>query len=326
MTPRIGLAAGYDPTVPVATQATWMREAEQHGFELGFFSETLMLLRDAPTALAAYALATERLRIGATMVVRLRSAVVMAQTAATLDELSGGRLVLAPGACTSVHAERHELPPAPAGAALVEWVATMRALLRGEDVRGVALGWRPVRPHVPFLIPATTRNGLRRAGQIGDGVLLPSVASPEFAANAIEIVHDAVEEAGRDWDSFEVAQLVTCAVTDDRDTALAAVRREVATKFSPLQLPSVLRSARQIGEPYVTDADAKVVAAAWTEGGPAAAQRALPEHVLAGVTAAGTPNEVRACIDRYRAAGVKLPIVRPVVPDHVRAILELLSC
>ena len=98
---RIGFGLGYGAFMDAREIAGWMKQAEERGFELGFFSETIELMRDSVTALAAIGLATTKLRLGSTQTVRLRSPVVMAQTLATLDELTGGRMTLAPGTCTS---------------------------------------------------------------------------------------------------------------------------------------------------------------------------------------------------------------------------------
>src|SRR5205823_7968613 len=98
------------------------RQAEMRGYDMAFFSEALLCNRDSVTALAAFGLATSRITLGATQVVRLRSPVVMAQTLASLDELAGGRIVLAPGACTDKHARRHGLAPVTPALALRERV------------------------------------------------------------------------------------------------------------------------------------------------------------------------------------------------------------
>jgi 5,10-methylenetetrahydromethanopterin reductase len=87
-----------------------MQQAEARGFEMAFFSETIELMRDSVSSLAAIGLATRKLQLGSTQIVRLRGPVVMAQTLATLDELTGGRMTLAPGACTKSHARVHALP------------------------------------------------------------------------------------------------------------------------------------------------------------------------------------------------------------------------
>jgi alkanesulfonate monooxygenase SsuD/methylene tetrahydromethanopterin reductase-like flavin-dependent oxidoreductase (luciferase family) len=331
---RIGLATGYDPTVGVREFAESVREIDRRGWEIAFFSETIALMRDSVTALAAFACDTTRVRLGCTQVVRLRSPVTMAQTLASLDELSGGRMVLCPGACTSFHAERHGLEPVDPPRALREWVETIRLLLSGEPVSytgtvvkldRVGLGWTPPRARVPLWIAATSATGLAMAGTIGDGVLLNTVASPEYSANAVKIVRRAAEAAGRDWSSFEVAQLINTSVEDDHDRAVDAVRWEVATKFLPGKFRTQAGPRLRVGEPSIDAALVPELEAAHHHGGPDALARALPASMVQGLTAAGTPAEVLARIERYRDAGVKLPIVRPAAARQARAIIDLLS-
>ena len=76
---RIGFATGYDPELDVRGFATLVRQVEERGYELAFFSETFWLMRDSVTATAAFGMATERIRLGFTQVVRLRNPVTMAQ-------------------------------------------------------------------------------------------------------------------------------------------------------------------------------------------------------------------------------------------------------
>jgi alkanesulfonate monooxygenase SsuD/methylene tetrahydromethanopterin reductase-like flavin-dependent oxidoreductase (luciferase family) len=331
---RIGLATGYDPALSVRDFAEAVAEVERRGWEIAFFSETVALMRDSVTALAAFAAATSRITLGCTQVVRLRSPVLMAQTIASLDELSGGRLVVCPGAATRVHAATHALDPLDPPVALREWIEAIRLLLGGEPVsyagrvvklEGVALGWKPIRPRVPLWIAATSATGLRLAGEIGDGVLLNTVASPEYAANAVAIVRRAVEAAGRDWDRFEVAQLINTSVEDDADRAVDAVRWEVATKFLPGKFASQAGPRLRVGEPHIDPAIVPGLERAHVSGGPEALARALPASMVRGLTAAGRPDEVRARVQRYRDAGVKLPIVRPAAAHQTRRVIELLS-
>lgn len=331
---RIGLATGYDPAQSVRDFAEVVAEIDARGFEIGFFSETYALMRDSVTALAAFALRTRRLTLGATQVVRLRSPVTMAQTLASLDELSGGRIVLCPGAATRLHAERHGLPPVEPTVALEEWVDVVRLLLTGETISyrgrvvrldGVGLGWTPVRRHVPLWIAATSATGLRLAGRIGDGVLLNTVASPEYSANAIRIVREAAEAAGRDWSTFEVAQLINTSVDDDHDRAVDAVRWEVATKFFPSKVKSQAEPRMRVGEPWIDPALFPRFAEAFDRGGPAALARVIPASWVEAFTASGTPDEVAARVRRYREAGVRLPIVRPASAHQARRVIDLLA-
>src|SRR5262249_62122695 len=88
---RDGYAVRYAKFTVVREMADVMRQAEERGFEMAFFSETIELMRDSVSSLAAIGLATKNLKLGSTQIVRLRGPVVMAQSLATLDELTGRR-------------------------------------------------------------------------------------------------------------------------------------------------------------------------------------------------------------------------------------------
>src|ERR1700751_1918320 len=186
---RVCYALGYGKFTNVKEMAEVMKQAEERGFEMAFFSETIELMRDSVSSLAAIGLATTKLKLGTTQIVRLRGPVVMAQSLATLDELTGGRMTTAPGACTKSHARVHALPQdvgATPPEVLKEYVESMRLLLKGEkcsyhgkfvNFDSVGLGWKPIRTNIPIYLPATATAGLRLAGQIADGVLLNCVCS-----------------------------------------------------------------------------------------------------------------------------------------------------
>jgi len=331
---RIGFATGYDPALSVRAFLDSVRQIDERGWEMAFFSETFALMRDSVSALSAFALATRRVTLGCTQVVRLRSPVSMAQTAASLDELSDGRFVLCPGACTALHAERHGLAPLDPPLTLTEWVEAIRLLLTGERVSyagrvvtlaDVQLGFKPARPRVPLWIAATSATGLRLAGRIGDGVLLNTVASPEYSANAVRIVREAVEAAGRDWASFEVAQIINTSVEDERARALDAVRWEVATKFFPSKFRTQAGPRLRVGEPSIDVGALPAFEAAFASGGAEALARALPPSWIEGLTASGTSDEVLRRVARYRDAGVRLPILRPAAAHQSQRIIDLFS-
>ncbi len=128
----VGFATGYDPDMNVREIADWMKKAEERGFVMGFFSETIELNRDSVSALTAAGLATERMTLGATQTVRIRNPLVMAQTIASLDEITGGRMILSPGACTNTHARRYGLEPLSPPMTLREWVEAMRLVISGQ--------------------------------------------------------------------------------------------------------------------------------------------------------------------------------------------------
>jgi 5,10-methylenetetrahydromethanopterin reductase len=331
---RIGFATGYDARLSNEDMAHWMREAERRGYEMGFFSETIELNRDSVSALATFALATEEMTLGCTQIVRLRSPLVMAQTLASLDELSGGRMMLSPGACTRTHAIRNGLEHVSPPKALREYVEAIRLILTVErvsyhgevvDFTDVQLGWTPVRTEIPMCLPATSATGLRLAGQIGDGVVLNAICSPEYTRNALAIIREAAEEAGRDWSKFEVTQLINCSVEDDHDTAVQAIKWEVASKFDPIQLPFIAGPKMRVGEPYIHAEDIPRFEEAWQRGGKEALIAAVPDSYVEGMTASGTPDEVATRVQQYREAGVQLPILRPAAAHQTERLLDLFA-
>lgn len=331
---RVGFATGYDASLTNRDMADRIVQAERRGYEIGFFSETIAFNRDSATAIATFALATSRITLGCTQIVRLRSPLVMAQTLATLDELSDGRIMLAPGACTRSHAKRHGLEEINASLALREYVESIRRILTGERVSyhgevvnfdDVRLGFKPLRTYIPFYLAATSRVGLRLAGKIADGVLLNAICSPEYSANALAIVRESAEEAGRDWSEFKVAQLINCSVEDDHDAAIQAIKWEVASKLDPIQLPFIAEPKMKVGEPYIRREDIPLFEEAWRRGGKEALIKAVPDSYVEGMTASGTPEEVQERVQRFRDAGVHLPILRPAAAHQTGRLLDLFA-
>jgi len=331
---RVGLALGYDPTLGVREMAGFATDAEARGYDMLFFSEALLGNRDSVTAVAAFGLATRTIALGFTQVVRLRSPLLMAQTLASLDELTNRRIVCAPGACTDKHARRHGLPPAAPAQTLTEWIETVRLLLRGEAVtyrgqhvslEGTALNWRPIRAHIPFWNAAMTRTGFRLAARLADGVLLDAHTSPEYVENAVAILRAAVRDAGRDWERFEVAQIIPCSVEDTHDEAIEAMRWEAASRFDSPNLAAETGRRLRVGEPAIDPNDFPRLVEAQRAGGRAAVAKALPRRLLENTTASGTPDEVLARVARYRRAGVTLPLVRPQARHQLTRVVDLFA-
>jgi 5,10-methylenetetrahydromethanopterin reductase len=331
---RIGFATGYDPAADVMDMADWFKRADEAGYEIGFFSETIELMRDSVSALTAFSLSTKQMMIGCTQIVRLRTPLVMAQTFASLDEIAGGRLMVAPGACTNTHAKRHGLEPIDPGVTLEEWIESIRAILSGKTVdfegesvkfSDVHLGFKPRRSYIPMYIPATSRKGLKIAGTIGDGVLLNAICSPEYSANALKIVREAVEKSGRNWADFKVAQLINCSVEDDHQQAIEAIKWEVASKLDPIQLPFIAGPKMRVGEPYIKKEDIPKFEDAWARGGKEELIKAVPDSYVEGMTASGTPDEVRDRVQQFRDVGVQLPILRPAAKHQATRLMDLFA-
>jgi alkanesulfonate monooxygenase SsuD/methylene tetrahydromethanopterin reductase-like flavin-dependent oxidoreductase (luciferase family) len=210
----------------------------------------------------------------------------------------------------------------------------MRLLLSGERVSyhgkfinfdNVGLGWKPIRPDVPIYVPATATVGLRLAGEVADGVVLNAVCSPEYTVNALKIIKESAEKAGRDFSKFEVAQIINCSVEDDHKKALDAVRWEVATKLDPVQISFIAGPKMRVGEPYIRKEDIPLFEKAHAQGGMEGLIKAIPDSYVEGMTASGTPDEVKKRVQHYRDAGVKIPLLRPAAAHQTQRLLDLFA-
>jgi probable F420-dependent oxidoreductase len=168
-----------------------------------------------PLEWLAYAAAlTSTVRLGtAVVVVPLHAAATLAKRAATVDALSGGRVMLGVG----VGWQKEEyaavgVPYDGRGHRLEESVAAMRALWRddlasydGSTVRFMRVRSepKPIRGSVPIVVGGSSDLAARRAGRIGDG-WFPFVISPDDFTARAGLLRAAAETAGRDPDTVEL--------------------------------------------------------------------------------------------------------------------------
>jgi len=265
--------------------------------------------RESLTVLTAYAGATSRIRLGTAVVpIYTRTPATMAQTAATIDELSDGRLTLGLGVShrpvvEGWHGQTIDSPVDEMG----EYVAIVRAILRGEDPppgekwrTGFHLAGLEPRPDVRIYIAALSPAMLRLAGEIGDGVLL-WLCVPEYIRDVvIPEVHAGRERAGRPMEGFDVVPAVPTALVEDRTDTYAGLRRELVTYFG---LPFYRKMLGRAG--FGEEIDAFDAASGDYER----MQAAISDRFLDALTAIGDESAVRGGIERYREAGATTPCV-----------------
>ena len=278
--------------------------------------------RESLTVLSVYGLATSNIRLGTAVVpIYTRTPATMAQTAATIDEASGGRFTLGLGVSHQAvvenwHGQTIEDPVAE----MREYVRIVRAILRGEDPPA-GEKWRTSfhlagidpRPDVPIYIAALSPSMLRLAGEIADGVLLWLCVPDYISSVVLPQVQTGRERAGTTLEGFDVVPAVPSGVVEDRDEALAGLRGELVTYFGLPFYRAMLERAGFADEITAFDAAA---------GDYGRMQAAISERFLDALTGVGDADAVRAALERYRRAGASTPCVGPVPKSDFDATLR----
>jgi F420-dependent oxidoreductase-like protein len=308
------------PTRSIESAIERVQLAESLGYESVYV--THIAGWESLTVLTAYAAATREIRVGTGVVpIYSRTPVTMAQTAATIDELSGGRLTLGLGVSHRVvvenwHGQSIDHPVRE----MREYVAIVRAILRGEDPPP-GEKWRSAfrlvgldpRPQLPIYIAALSPAMLRLAGEVADGVLL-WLCCPDYIRDVvIPEVTKGRERAGHTLKGFDIVPAVPAAVVDDPAAAFATMRRDLLPYFS---LPFYRAMLERSGF-------AEEIAAFDAAGGEVEKMgAAISDRFLEQLTAVGEEAAVRAGLERYRTAGATSPCVGPISRTDFEATLR----
>ena len=297
-----------------------VRLAESLGYEAAY--TTHLAGRESLTVVTAYALATERIRVGTGVVpIYTRTPATMAQTAATIDELSGGRLNLGLGVShrpvvEGWHGQTIDKPVVE----MREYVTIVRAILCGKTPppgekwqTGFQLGGLEPRPNVRIYIAALSPGMLRLAGEIADGVIL-WLCNPNYVRDVVvPEVTTGRERGGKTLEGFDVVAAVPAAVTEDPASAYETMRRDLLPYFGlPFYRAMIERSGF---EADVAAYDAAV-------GDVEKMQAAISTDFLEVLTAVGDEEAVRARLERYRDAGTTSPCIGPIPGTDFEATLR----
>jgi len=239
---------------------------------------------------------TQRMRLGtAVVVLPWHNPVLLAEQAATLDLLSGGRFDFGVGkGYRDTEFESFCIPKAEATERFDECMAILRKAWTTEgrfshhgkhwNFRNIVVEPRPVqRPHPPFWLGAGSPEAIRRAGREGYNLLLDQIAPIELTIERVSTYRSELEQEGRSFDGMRVGvtralQIVT--TEEERQHAFALRRKTLAAIGALARGPGAER--------YQNAAS-------------------FAEADLAGENAAliGTPDEIVAQLRQLQCGGVE---------------------
>lgn len=328
---------------PHATDAAaFARRAEQIGVASLWVPEVWGY--DALTGIAHLVTVTDEIGFG-TFVVQLgsRSPALLATSALSLQDLSGGRFhlgigVSGPAVMEGFHGVRFDRPIRRTR----ETIEIIRTVSAGErlvhdgevyplplpDGPGRAL--RPlVKPgHVPVYIGAMGPANLRLTGEIADG-WLANAFIPESAEVFLDPLSQGAARAGRGLGDLDLVAPVALEITPGAEATDAAVRRHAAGYAFTIGAMGGTRA--EGGANFYNEAFARLGFAAeiaevqrlWQVGDREAAGRAVPRDLGARTNLVGTPNDIAARIAAYRSAGITTLLCKQDGPADAR--LEALA-
>lgn len=316
---RVGLIAD-SPNFP----SEWtnvvekVRIADELGFDSVWLGESWGY--ELFTSMADLVHATKRIKIGAGIAnIYSRTPALIASTAATLDERSGGRIILGLGPSgANVIEHWHGVPFEKPLARTREYIDIIRTILRHEKLmhhgeffqleRGFKLRFTPLRADLPIYVAAMGPKNVLLTGELADGVL-PTY----WPATAWDALRDQLDEgarnAGRPAHSAAIAPYITTAILDEQATDEQRQAAQISTA-SPLAyyIGRMGVYYAQMLERNGYEEDVQQVIKAW-EGGMKAATASVSPRLLDATALIGTPREIVTKLDQWVAAGVDEPLL-----------------
>jgi len=320
-----------------------VQEAERLGYDSVWAAEAYG--SDAATVLAWLAAGTSRIKLGSGIFqMPARSPAMTAMTAATIDELSGGRMLLGlgssgPQVAEGWHGQRfgRQLQRTREYVEVVRQALTRERLeYHGETIvlplpdgpgKALKLTIAPVQARIPIYLAAIGPNNTALAGEIADG-WIPTFFSPEHVADFRALLEQGAARSGRSLRDFDIAPIVNAYVSDDRELARNLMRPVLALYIGGMGSRAQNFYNRLVRR-YGFDEAAQTVQDLYLEGQRVQAGEAIPDELIDMVSLCGPREVVRDRLAAFREAGVGTLMVTPMAftaEDRIaqlRAVAEL---
>jgi F420-dependent oxidoreductase-like protein len=328
---RLGLNVGYwGLGLTSEQQLALVREAEDAGYDSVWVAEAYG--SDAATVMAWLAAQTSRIKIGSGIFqMPARSPAMTAMTAATIDQLSGGRMLLGIGSSGPQVAEGwHGQRFAKQLLRTREYVEILRKALARERLvydgdyyqlplpdglgKALKLTITPLQERIPIYIASIGPKNVRLTGEIADG-WLPIFFSPEYVGDSRALLEEGAARAGRSiGDDFDIAPAVNVCIDDDVDRARDQMRHFIALYVGGMGARE-RNFYNSLVQRYGFEDAAREIQNLYLDGRKDEAAAAVPPELIDTVTLVGPRDKVRDRVAVYRDAGVGTLIVSIVAFD-----------
>lgn len=296
MSVRIGIGFTGFPFSGAEAFWRWVDACEAGPIDSVWLSERLVSAQpvlEPFAALAAISGRTQRLKFGVNVaVLPLRDPLILAKECATIDYLSGGRLLPAFGVGNDEAPEWRALglDAKSRGSRANEMLALLQRLWTEDDVtfegehfryRGVSVNPKPVQSPLPVWIGGSSDAAVERTARYGHGWIAGAAQTPQQAGRVIAAIKSRLHETGR-------------AIDEDHYGAGLSFR------FGSWEEPVVQRAA----------------AALAARAGPGADPRSY--------MAVGDASAISGLLRAYRAEGVCKFVLRPIAASDAEMLAQTL--
>ena len=341
---KLGVHVGYwGLGMGPREQLEVVQEAERLGYDSVWAAEAYG--SDAATVLAWLAAGTKKVKLGSAIFqIPGRSAAMTAMTAATIDELSGGRMLLGlgtsgPQVAEGWHGQRfgRQLQRTRDYVAVVRMaLARERVQYHGETLelplpdgpgKALKLTIAPVQQRIPVYLAAIGPNNTALSGEIADG-WIPTFFSPENVSGLRALLQEGADRAGRSLDGFDIAPTVNAYVSDDREAARNLMRPVLALYIGGMG-SRAQNFYNQLVKRYGFEEAAEKIQDLYLEGRKHDAAAAIPDKLIDMVSLCGPRDVVRDRLSAFRDAGVGTLMITPMAftlaerIEQLRAVAEL---
>ncbi len=335
---KLGVHIGYwGLGLSSEDQRAIVQEAERLGYDSVWAAEAYG--SDAASVLGWLAGLTTKIKLGSAIFqMPGRSPAMTAMTAATIDQLSDGRMLLGIGSSGPQVAEGwHGQRFARQIQRTREYVAVVRMALARERVqfdgetltlplpdgpgKALKLTISPVQERIPIYLAAIGPNNTRLAGEIADG-WIPTLFSPEHVAELRPLLQEGAARSGRSLEGFDIAPTVPLSITDD-----IAAGRDLMRPLLALYIGGMGSREQNfynaLVQRYGFEDEAREVQELYLDGKRSEAGARLSDELIDMVTLCGPAEHVRERLAVYRGAGVGTLGVSPLAFTREERLTQL---
>lgn len=271
---------------------------------------------EAFSLLTEIALATKRIQIATGIVnVFSRSPGLIAMHAATLDEISGGRLILGLGTSGAKVIEGfHAVPYKKPLTRLRQYVKVVQTLIAGgktsdagadlwPEMRPFKLEMKPLRPRIPIYCACLNEEAIRMIGELADG-WMPTFWPYSRLGEGRKLLAEGAARSHRNAEEVVTAPFTTVIPMPDKEIAYQSARGLISFYIggmgdyyhAMLSRMGFAENADRVRDLYATKRRDEAAAA-------------VSQEMLDALVIAGEPDTCRERLAEWRSAGVGLPIL-----------------